>query len=108
MAKPEEYKEKDAVKLKCVHQYTVRNGLNPATGENFDDTVLEAGKVYSVSPRSAVHLMRKLRAIYAPLTAQDKKDGKKRGAYVGDAPHFEEVVAKGAKPKMTAEVNGEE
>lgn len=79
--KPTEYKGPDAVALKCVQDYVVKDGTD-------DPETYEAGKTYNVSPRSAQHLLRKMRNVYSPLTADQKKKGQKRGDYQGDAPHF--------------------
>jgi hypothetical protein len=78
--KPETYKGDDAVKITCKRTYKVDDGTdNPVT--------FEAGKDYTVSPRSAVHLLRKSYAVHG-----ETKDGK-RGKYLGDAPFFADAKA---------------
>jgi hypothetical protein len=77
MAKPEAYKGEDAVKLKCLKDYTVKAGSGANAG---DDIEFAAGSTYSLSPRSAAHMMRKLYAV--------REDRGGRLVYVGDAPYF--------------------
>lgn len=86
MAKPEDYKVKDAVKIRCLHEYKVKDGTD-------DPVTYEKGKTYSVSPSSAAHLMRKSMATFEPLTKEDRAAGRKRGAYLGDVSQFELVGA---------------
>lgn len=78
MAKPETYKGSDAVKIDCLKDYTVKAGSGAGAGPDIE---YEAGKTYSVAPRTAVHLLRKVYAV--------RKDGK----YVGDAQHFADAKA---------------
>lgn len=86
MAKPETYKGDDAVRIKCLKDYTVRAGSGANAGE---DTEFRAGATYSLSPRSAAHMQRK---VYARRI---------NGKYVGDAPYF--VDEKAAKEMADAE-----
>lgn len=82
--KPEEYKEKDAVKVKCLRKYEVKDGTD-------DPVTFEEGKSYSVSPRSQAHLLRQTYNTYAQ-TEEDKRGGR-RGRYTGVAPFFVDPVA---------------
>jgi len=78
MTKPETYKGDDGVKIKCLKDYTVKAGSGNNAG---DDVEFKAGVSYTVAPRSAAHLLRKVYAL--------RVDGK----YQGDAPHFSNEVA---------------
>lgn len=86
MAKPEAYKGSDAVKIACMKDYTVKAGSGANAG---DDVEYKAGTTYTVGPRSAAHLLRKVYAV------------RKDGVYQGDAPHF--VDEKAAKEMAEAE-----
>lgn len=87
MAKPKAYTEKDAVKIACLKDYTVKAGSGKNAGE---DVTFEAGKTYSVAPRSAMHLMRKVYNVR-----------NKEGKYEGEGSHF--VDEKAAKEMSEGE-----
>lgn len=91
MAKPETYKGDDAVKVKCVKDYTVKAGSGANAGE---DTEFKAGTIYTVAPTTGAHLLRKVYANHAA-----PKGDQKRGKYIGDANFF---VAVQAEEKKTA------
>lgn len=80
MAKPEAHKGEDAIKIKCVKDYTVKAGSGATAGE---DAEFKAGTIYTVAPTSGAHLLRKVYARHAPATGEQK-----RGKYLGDANHF--------------------
>lgn len=94
--KPEVYKEKDAVKLRCERSYTTKTA-------NEDDAVTyDKGKEYSVAPRSAQHLLRKMYRVF-----EEPKDGQRRGRYIGDAPHFVDVAAEKAEAEKKKKAEAE-
>ena len=77
---------KEEVELKCVHNYTPRDGSeSPKT--------YEAGKKYKFSRASAAHMLRKVVNV------------RKDGVYAGDAPCFidEAAQANAAKAEAQAE-----
>lgn len=89
MAKPEIYKGDDAVKLRCVQAYAVKDTRKDKAGKP-DPVTYEKGKTYPVSPRSAVHLLRKMYAV--------RKEVNGKMQYAGDAPCFvDEAAAKAAE-----------
>lgn len=94
MAKPETYKGNDAVKLTCLRTYEVKDGSD-------DPVTYDAGKDYTVGPRSAAHLLRQ------QYNAFDKPKGDQvRGKYLGSASYFIEAeqakANKAAKAKPAA------
>ncbi len=101
MAKPETYKGDDAVKIKCLRDYTVEAGTGQPESDNIE---FEKGKTYTLPPRSAAHMLRKVYATYDKPTRPDQK----RGVYLGDAPFFvdetasKEMAEAEKKPTKTA------
>lgn len=85
MTKPETYKGADAVKVKCLREYTVKGGSGAGAPP---DVTYEEGKTYSMSPLSAAHMTRKTYRVFA-----EPKGDQARGQYIGDAPFFVDVKA---------------
>lgn len=83
---PEVYKGKDGVTLKCMSDYTVKGGSGGT------DVKFEKGKTYTMNPRSAAHMLRKVMAVRKPDAT-----GKLR--YVGDAAVFVDEKAEAEQAK---------